>query len=135
MTAYTKKQDIALLILRLVIAAIFLYAGYAKLGLWSGSPEGMSAGMLALMKALSVIEPIGALALLFGFMTKQASAVLAAVMIGAIYVMQFTMGVGFMTPAGPGWNFPLVILAGCVVLMTFGPGTWSLNSKEPMKHT
>lgn len=32
-----KFQDAALLLLRVIIAATFLYAGYAKVGFWSSS--------------------------------------------------------------------------------------------------
>ena len=43
---YTKVQDTALLVLRLVVAAIFLYAGSAKWSFWSAPPEGMSVVLL-----------------------------------------------------------------------------------------
>jgi uncharacterized membrane protein YphA (DoxX/SURF4 family) len=39
---YTKVQNTALLVLRLVVGAIFLYAGSAKWPFWSATPEGMS---------------------------------------------------------------------------------------------
>ena len=60
-------QDTALLILRFIIAAIFLYAAYVKLGFWSGTPEGVSASMANLMKFLSIVEPLGPSPLLWDF--------------------------------------------------------------------
>ena len=129
MQPYTKLQNATLLILRLIIAAIFLYAAYAKLPFWSSAPEGMSAMMLNLTKFLSIVEPLGALALIAGFWTRWAAGGLAVIMVGAIFVMQFVMQVGFATPTGAGWNFPLAVLAGCVALMAFGAGRWSVDAK------
>ncbi|TSC57612.1 MAG: Uncharacterized protein Greene041619_1040 [Candidatus Peregrinibacteria bacterium Greene0416_19] len=125
-----KLQDAALLAVRLITAAIFLYAGYAKWGMWSAAPEsmGMSAGMWNFMKFLSIVEPIGAVALIAGFLTRSAAAGLAVIMLGAISLMQFTMGIGFATPTGAGWNFPLAVLAGCIALMAFGAGSWSVDA-------
>lgn len=121
-------QDLTLLLLRLITAAIFLYAGYAKFAMWSAAPEGMSAGMWNLMRFLAVVEPLGGLALIAGFLTCWASAGFAVIMVGAIALMQFMMGVGFMTPAGPGWAFPLSILGCCLALMAFGAGRWSVDA-------
>lgn len=125
----TKSQDIALLLVRFITAAIFLYAAYAKLSLWSAPPEstGMSVGMLNLMKFLSIAEPIGAAALVLGILTRVASVCLSVIMLGAIYVSQFVHGIGFSLPAGPGWNFPLAVLASCLALAAFGAGYYSLD--------
>lgn len=122
-----RSHSLSLLLLRLVVAAIFLYAGYAKWDFWSLRPEGMSAGMLNFMKFLSIVEPLGGIALIAGLLTRWAAAGLAIIMVGAIIILQFRMNVGFATPQGPGWNFPLAILAGCIVLMAFGAGTWSVD--------
>lgn len=124
----TKFQDTALLLLRISIAAIFLAAGYAKFGFWSALPAGMTAGTANLMKLLSIVEPLGGIALLAGFLTRWAAAGLAIIMVGAIFIMQFTMGVGFMTAQGPGWSFPLLVLSGCLVLIAFGAGRWSVEA-------
>jgi len=54
-------------------------------------------------------------------------------MIGAIYVMKFLFGTGFITPTSAGWNFPLVILVilgGCIILAAFGAGSWSIDSNK-----
>ena len=133
MQTYTTLQDTTLLILRVIIAAIFLYAAYVKLIFWSGTPEGVSAGMANLIRFLSIVEPLGALALFAGFMTRWAASGLAIIMVGAIYVTQFIMHIGFATPTGPGWNFPLAVLAGCVVLVAFGAGQWSVDAKREIE--
>ncbi len=124
----TKYRNLAIFLLRLIIAAIFLSAAYAKVMFWSPLPEGvvMSATMVNLMKFLSVVEAIGAIALIIGFMTRWAALGLGIIMVGAIYMMQFTMGIGFMTSTGPGWAFPAMILGSCIVLMVFGAGKWKI---------
>jgi putative oxidoreductase len=126
---YTPFQNAALFFLRLIIAAIFFVAGYYKFPFWSSVPEGMSATMVFITKLLSIAEPLGALALVLGLLTRWAAAGLSIVMLGAIYSIQFTMGIGFVTSTGPGWSFPLMILGGCIILVAFGPGTWALEKR------
>ena len=125
----TKFQETALVMLRLIVAAIFLYAGYAKWSFWNAPPEGMPAGMVGLLKFLSIVEPLGGVALVVGFLTRLAATGLAIIMVGAIVIMQFSMHVGFMTEQGPGWAFPLMILGGCLVLIAFGAGRFSVDAK------
>ncbi len=127
MPTYTHYQHTSLLILRIVTAAIFYVAGYFKIPFWSTSPEGMSAFLLFTTKLLSIAEPLGATALLIGFLTRWAALGLIIIMIGAIIVSQFVFGIGFVTPTSAGWNFPLVVLAGCLILAAFGAGKWSID--------
>lgn len=134
MQPHTKLQDTALLILRVIVAAIFLHEAYVKLIFWSGTPEGISTVMANLVRFLSIVEPLGALALFLGFLTRWATSRLAIIMVGAIYVTQFIMPIGFATPMGPGWNFPLAVLAGCIVLMAFGAGRWSVDAKREVDY-
>ena len=130
MRPYTKSQNIALLVLRLITAVIFLYAAYAKLPLWYFEPDGMSPLLVMIMKLLTIVEPLGALAITIGFLTRLAASGLSIIMVGAIWVSQFVMQIGFATPTGAGWNFSLVVLAGCIVLMAFGAGAWSVDAKR-----
>ena len=129
MQPYTKIQDTALLVLRLVVAAIFLYAGFAKWPFWSTPPEGMSAVMLNLMKFLSIVEPLGAVALLLGTLTRWAAAGLGIIMVGAVYFVRVTMKAGFFTsPQGTGLDYNLLLLACCIALVAFGAGRWSVDA-------
>jgi len=133
MQTYTTYQNASLLILRIITAAIFYVAGYYKFPFWSGAPEGMSAFMLFVTKLLSIAEPLGATAVLFGFLTRLAAIGLTIIMIGAIYVSQFILGIGFVTPTSAGWNFPLAVLAGCLILAAFGAGKWSVDYSRARK--
>jgi putative oxidoreductase len=126
---YTKVQNIALLVLRLVVAGIFLYAGSAKWPFWSAPPEGMSVLLLNVMKLLSVVEPLGSLALLLGLLTRWVAAGLSIIMVGAIFYSRLMLHAGlFTTPQGTGLDYNLLILAGCIALVAFGAGSWSLDA-------
>jgi uncharacterized membrane protein YphA (DoxX/SURF4 family) len=137
MQRYSKAQDTALLVLRLVVAAVFLYAGSAKWPFWSAPPEGMSVLLLNTMKFLSIVEPLGSLALLLGILTRWAAAGLGIIMVGAIFFARLTLHAGlFTTPQGTGLDYNLLILAGCLVLLAFGAGGWSLDAlrKRTLAH-
>src|SRR6266545_4188272 len=130
MQSYSDYQSAALLTLRLITAVTFFVAAYYKFPFWSEVPEGTPAMLVPIMKLLSVAEPLGALALVAGFLTRWAAIGLSAILVGAILVTQFVFGIGFTTPAGPGWNFPLAVMAGCLVLVAFGAGRWSIDARR-----
>lgn len=118
---YTRVQNTALLVLRLVVAAVFLYAGTAKWPFWSAAPEGMSVVLLSVVKFLSIVEPLGSLALILGVLTRWAAAGLGIIMVGAIVYTRLTLNAGvFTTPQGTGLDYNLLILAGCIALIAFG---------------
>lgn len=129
MLTYAATQNVSLLVLRIITAAIFYVAAYYKFSYWSVVPEGTSTFMLFITRLLSIAEPLGATALLMGFLTRWAAAALIIVLLGAIYVMQFNYGVGFVTPTSAGWNMPLATLGCCLALLAFGPGSLSLSKK------
>lgn len=114
------------LVLRVVIGAIFIIHGKAKIGMWKASPsEQMPASMLNIMKALSVVETLGGILLILGFwgqasllgVLSQLSAIaLAVVMLGAIYFKIKKWNTPFTTQSSTGWEFDLVLLAGLVSL-------------------
>lgn len=122
------QQDMALLFLRLVLGAIFLYAGYAKWFIWSAPPEGISTNMVLLLKLLSVVEPLGGAALVLGFLTRWAAAGLTVIMAGSLYFVYVLMGASFFTGLqGVGLDYNLTILAGCLILGAFGGGKFSMD--------
>ena len=131
MKSLTIPQGLALLLLRLVVGAVFVWAGTAKWFIWSGVPEGMpemTPTLVNLTKLLSIVEPLGALALLLGFLTRWAAAGLAIIMTGSLYFVYFMFHAGvFTSEKGTGMDYNLLILAGCVVLVAFGAGPWSVD--------
>ena len=125
---YSKYQNATLLMLRIITAAIFYVAAYFKFPFWSQAPENISPFLLLTTRLLSIAEPLGATAVLVGFLTRWAAGGLTIILLGAIYVTQFVFGIGFVTPTSPGWNMPLAVLAGCLILTAFGAGKWSIDS-------
>ncbi len=119
-----KYSDAGLAALRISVAAVFLYHGFTKFGLWSAAPTGMDGGMVALMKALSIIEPIVALLVLIGFFTRLSAMILGLIMIGAIYMKITAFKVGY----GGGWELDANILAENIALLTLGAGAWSVDA-------
>jgi len=133
MQTYTDYQNAAPLILGIITAAIFYVAAYFKFPFWSNTPEGISPFLLFTTKLLSIVEPLGATAVLLGFLTRWAACGLTIILIGAIYMTQFVFGIGFVTPTSSGWNMPLMVLAGCTILIAFGPGNWSIDNGRKRK--
>jgi putative oxidoreductase len=121
-----RLSDWALLVLRLGVAAVFLVHGLQKQAMWKMQPSPqLPAGMLSLLRVLSIAEPLGALSLLSGFLTQLAAAGFTIVMLGAIRLKAMQMHKGFSGEGG--WEFEFVLLAGAVALLILGAGQISLD--------
>jgi putative oxidoreductase len=121
-------SDFGLLILRLVMAAIFYVHGKAKWGMWKMQPsEKLPAPMLNILRLLSIAEPLGALALLVGFLTQPAALGLAIIMAGVVNLKRSKMSVPFSGPSTVGWEYELILLAAAVVLVFTGAGAYGLD--------
>lgn len=124
-----KLQDTTLLIVRIIVFIIFLHAGLAKWFLWSIEPmEGSPVWLHYVMLLLSICEPIGAVAVLIGFLTRWAGLAFSIIMVGAMVVSETIMGYAFFTmPAAPGWDSNLILFGCTLTLMAFGAGAWSVD--------
>lgn len=118
--ALQKNKDWSLLLLRVVVAAIFLSHGYAK---WSAFD-----GTLTVMNILAIAEPLGGIAVLAGLLTRWAGLGLAIIMLGAMQMKIGNVGIAGFAGNG-GWEFDAIIFAGCVMIMTMGAGKYSLDAK------
>lgn len=122
--ALLQNGDWGLLGLRLAVGAIFLVHGISKWLMWRMQPSAqMPRGMLALMRFLSVAEPLGAGALILGALTQFAAIGLGVVMLGALYFKIKVWKNKFVN----GWELDLVLLAANVALVLLGAGTWSAD--------
>lgn len=123
-----KYQDAALALLRLVVGAVFIFAGYAKWFIWSAPMEGMTPIMINLTKFLSIVEPLGGVALILGFLARWAAGGLAIIMLGSLYFV-YSMGVPLFTGMeGTGADYNVLLMTGSVVLAAFGAGCWSVDA-------
>lgn len=114
-------SDIAFLILRLVIAAIFIYHALPKLKSAKAMSQmmGMPAGMIFM---LGMIEFVSSLGMVFGFYIQIAAFLLAMVMVGAIYFKIAKWRVPFGSMDKTGWEFDLILLATNIFLLVNGGG-------------
>ncbi len=124
-TALRKNTDIAFLLLRLIVAAIFLYHGYQKWPLWT-TVSPMPPTLVTIMRFLSIAEPVAALTIIVGFCTQMAAIGLSVVMISAIYTKITIFGSNF--SGNSGWEFDLAVLATTLVLAAHGAGKYSLDA-------
>ena len=111
-------SDAAQLVLRLVIAAIFLTHGPKKIGGSMGS----------FMAFIGAAETAGGIAMVLGFLTQLAALGLGIVMLGAIWKKINEWHVPFTAMDKIGWEFDLMILAGCVVLLFMGGGFYGVDA-------
>ena len=119
-------SDWALVALRLGVGASFLAHGIQKSAMWKMQPSAqMPAGMLSILRLLSIVEPLGAVAVLVGFLTQPAAAGLAIIMLGAIRLKAVQMHRGFTGDGG--WELDVVLLAAAVALFISGAGSLSLD--------
>lgn len=121
-----KHHDVALLIMRLTVAAIFIYHGLGKWSMESPNP---------VFTILKWVEPIGGAAILLGGLTQLAALGLSIIMVGAIhakatsfYTAPFDLFGTFATPPGLSWNYDLTILALCLALFIMGAGKYSIDA-------
>ncbi len=120
--------DWALLALRIGVGASFLVHGFMKRGMWKMTPSAqMPAGMLNVLRFLSIVEPLGALAVLAGFLTQFAAIGLGLIMLGAIYFKTQKWGKTFAGDGG--WELDLLLLAAVIVLLLGGAGNMSIDAR------
>lgn len=118
--------DVGLLALRIVVGAIFLVHGTQKWAMWKMQPSAqMPAGMISMMKFLSIVEPLGGLAMLIGFLTQFAAVGLGIIMIGAIQLKASQMHKKFSGEGG--WEFDLILLAAAIALLFSGAGQFAAD--------
>ena len=118
--------DWALLVLRIDLAATFFIHGILKWKMWNMQPnQQLSPTMLNIFRILSVAEPLGAVALLFGFLTQLAALGIATIMVGASIMKSRKMHKKFHETGG--WELDTALLAGALILLAIGAGAISLD--------
>ncbi|MBI2035272.1 MAG: DoxX family protein [Candidatus Liptonbacteria bacterium] len=114
-------SDISFLVLRLAIAAIFIYHAMPKL---KGAKEmsqamGMPAGMIFMLGGIEFLSSLG---MIFGAYIQVAAFLLAMVMVGAIYFKATKWHVPFGAMDKTGWEFDLILLAANIILLVNSGG-------------
>lgn len=118
--------DVALLLLRLMIAAVFGSSGWSHMTKPTERAE--SIGMSpAFTLGLGVVELLGAAALLLGLFVQIGAILLMGVMLGAIHRKIFTWKTGFWGRNNDGWYYDLLYLVCNLVILTTGGGAIGLT--------
>jgi putative oxidoreductase len=115
-------SDLALLLLRLWIAAVFATSGWSH----ATRPEerAESIGMSpAFTLVLGVVEILGAASLVLGVYPQIGALVLIGVMLGAIQKKVFVWKSGFWGDEGQGWYYDALYLVCNLVILTTGGGS------------
>jgi putative oxidoreductase len=114
-------SDLALLCLRLLVAAVFFESGrrHASDPVGRAASIGLSPG---LTRILGWAEMIAALGLALGVLTQVAALVLMLVMLGAIQKKVFVWHIGFWGDQTYGWHYDLTFLVANLVILTTAGG-------------
>jgi putative oxidoreductase len=122
--------DLALLVLRVVLAAVMLAHGLPKVTGFAGiagffASAGIPAPTLAAAYA-TVVEVGGGVLILLGVAVDIAGLLFAVDMIGAIVFVHIKNGFS----GQGGFEFPLTLLAAAVTLALAGPGAFSVGGRK-----
>jgi putative oxidoreductase len=119
-------SDWGLLALRIGVGVTFLVHGTQKRVMWGMRPSAqMPAGMLNLLRVLSIAEPLGGLATLGGLLTQVAAAGFIVDMVGAIRLKITQRHKGFSGEGG--WEFEFLLLVAAIALLLIGAGKFALD--------
>jgi len=123
----TRFSDVALLLLRLMVGAVFITSGYKHLK----DPEARSKdiGMsMSFTVFLGAAELAGALGVISGVFAQLAAIGLILVMLGAIQKKIFAWHTGFWGKSGTnGWSYDTMLVVMNLVIVTTGGGNLSLT--------
>jgi putative oxidoreductase len=117
-TSFSKNVIVPLL-LRLALAAIFIYHGLDLIGKDGGTNWARPEQELPAVAQLAVAwgQLLGGVALAVGFLTRLAAVGIIVIMLGAIATVHWPK---FSLPEGFEYNFAIIVM--CVCLVLGGPG-------------
>jgi putative oxidoreductase len=117
---FKKYQNSLLLIARLIVGGIFIYAGWLKVADIAGTIE-MFAGLSIpawLTYIVAYAELIGGILVVFGFFTELAAIVLAIIMLVAAYLSR--------EGGAPAYTLPFTMFAALIGFLS-GPGNYNIE--------
>jgi len=118
-------SDVALLCLRLLVAAVFFTSGlsHARDPVGRAASIGLSPGVT---RVLGFVEMAASLGVAFGVLTQVAALGLIGVSLGAIQKKLFVWHTGFWGDKTYGWHYDLMFLIANLVTLTTGGGRFVL---------
>ena len=123
--------DLALLVLRLALAAVLLYHGLPKLMNFGATVSGfetMNVPAPTLTAAFALLsEVVGGILILLGIAVDLAGILVVIDMLGAIFAVHWASGFDF---TKGGWEHPFTVLAMALTLALAGPGDYSVGARK-----
>ena len=121
----TRFTDIALLLLRLMVAIVFGSSGWSHLT--HAEERSKSIGMSkSFTLFLGAAEFAGSLGVTFGVLPQLAALGLILVMLGAIQKKIFVWHTGFWGKHGDGWHYDLMLIIMNLVIIATGGGRFGI---------
>jgi putative oxidoreductase len=121
----SRFTDFALLLLRLMIALVFVNSGYNHL-----KDPGERAKSIGMSKAFTIFlgaaEVSGGMGVAFGVLTQPAAFGLILIMLGAIQKKVFVWHTGFWGEKGSGWHYDLMLILMNLVIACTDGGAYRL---------
>lgn len=123
---------LGLTILRIIVGIVFIAHGSQKLFVFGihgvvGAFGQMGVPLPSISAPLiAILEFVGGIGLLFGFLTRIFAALLACDMLGAILLVHLRNG--FFLPNG--FEFALLLLGACIALAVAGPGDYAIDTRR-----
>lgn len=125
----TRYAPVALAVLRIVVALLFIEHGTQKLFGFPLPRSGAPGGSLPLIMLIGgILEVVGGLAVLVGLFTRPVAFILAGEMAVAYWFMHVPRG-GFF-PINNGGDAAVLFCFAFLYLVFAGPGTWSLDAAQ-----
>lgn len=132
------NEDIALLILRVSVGVIFAVHGWQKIQSGMEGVAGFFGGLsffgavplpfpLFFAYLITGIEFLGGIALILGVFTHWAGKLLSLVMLGAISLVKYRIGLIAPQGGGAGYELDLALLAGALAISWIGPGKYTIE--------
>ncbi|HEX6434253.1 MAG TPA: DoxX family protein [Gemmatimonadales bacterium] len=126
-----ENLDVALLVLRIALAAVLLYHGLPKLmnfGATVGGFQTMNIPAPTLTAVFAILsEVVGGILILLGVAVDLAGLLVIIDMLGAIVTVHWSSGFDF---TKGGWEHPFTVLAMALTLALAGPGDYSVGAQQ-----
>jgi putative oxidoreductase len=122
-----------LAILRIVLGIAMLVHGWSKLSGGVDNVAGFFGGMLGIPApglmawVVTIVEFVGGILLVVGFLTQIAGLLIALDMLGAILFAYLLRGAPFIENGQISWEKEAVFAAAALCLALSGPGAWSVD--------
>ena len=122
------NPDIALLVLRISLGALFLVHGYDKLSNFNAIVGSLTASGFALPQTILILitaaELLGGGAVLLGLFTEIGATLIALDMLAVFFLVQLPQGIAF---TSVGFGFAAFAFGMSVSLFFSGAGKWALG--------